>query len=164
MIRLARDDGGVGIENLPTEQRRRDAAATLGELLARFGIETPAGWDPSEPPGHFVYVVVPPGVDGVCKVGMGTADRVRRWTSHGWTLVGQWRTGDPEQSRELERVALDLLTQAGAMDTVRLRKLRRGFSSFDGVTEWFDSTVARVTFAVDGGEWSVMVEAAEVGS
>jgi hypothetical protein len=59
----------------------------------------------------------------------------------------------------LEATALDLLGRAGALDTPRIRRLRRGFSTFDGVTEWFDSTVAVLSIAVSAdGAWSVTVE------
>jgi len=144
------------IENLPTEQRRRDAAATYNELAGALSIPT-VEFDATEPPGHWVYLVTPPGVDGVAKIGMGTADRIRRWTSHGWRLVERWRTADPDQSRQLEQTALELLREAGAMDTPRLRQLRRGFSRFDGVTEWFDSTVATVSISTTDHDFTVTV-------
>lgn len=156
----------LAIHDLPTERRRADAASTLGELLDGLGLAAPSNLgDLSEPPGHYVYLVAPPGVEGVAKVGMGTADRVRRWTTHGWTLLDCWRTGDAEHSRELERTALDLLSRAGALDTPRLSQLRRAFASFDGVTEWFDSTVASVAMEVAAdGRWSVTVESAAGGA
>jgi hypothetical protein len=150
----------LSIHDLPTTRRRTDAARTLGELLDGLGVQRPANLgDLSEPPGNYVYLVAPPGLDGVAKIGMGTVDRVRRWTTHGWQLIDHWRTGAADQSRELERTALGLLARAGALDTPRLRELRRGFSSFDGVTEWFDTTVARVSISLSGdGAWSVTVE------
>lgn len=149
----------MGIEDLPTEQRRRDATTTYNGLATAFGIPR-VHFDASEPPGHWVYLVAPPGIGGVAKIGMGTADRIRRWTNHEWTLLEKWRTADSDQSRFLERTALDLLREAGAMDTPRLRQIRRGFSSFDGVTEWFDTNVATVRIVATKNEFRVEVERA----
>jgi hypothetical protein len=102
-------------------------------------------------------MVAPPGVGDVAKIGMGTTDRVRRWTSHGWRLMGSWRTANPDQSYEIEQTVLRGLRETGALDTPRLRELRRGFSGFDGVTEWFDTRVAHVAITVTGDGYVVEI-------
>ena len=150
----------MGIEDLPTEQRRRDAATTYNELADALGLPL-STVDPSEPPGHWVYLVAPPGVPDVAKIGMGTADRVRRWTSHGWRLLNRWSTADAYQSRQVEQAALDALRKSGAMNSPRLTDLRRAFSTMDCVTEWFDTTVAGISIEITDVGFTVDVHSKE---